>query len=360
MTIHLPAGVRFHVTPLRVTAGLILLILGFSLLFTIPGVYWFTFYAVFVIATVFVVRSVPVEPGIWLGRRAVRRGLVFAIVVISLSFVASPYVDPNRGGFIFLLLLVLGDVALGRATRRMATAPDRLLDERQEALRNRAHRMAYWMLAVAAGLTVLVADTVSPESRRWLEDGVQGAGPVITFIQFLFFLPAMVLAWLEPDRLTGTDAPALRWGRRAAIATTMVGIALLTPLVLSLGLAVAPIRTSTYSRVEPTGNGGQCRYFDARKQVGLGIGATIPLAAVVCWHGTLASEEWGLNSSDCNPSMTDFAIVSTATCRRTTDPGGTLRFTYHAVVRSAILPFIARDVVMTLAVAGDGRVVQFP
>jgi hypothetical protein len=357
MTIHLPAGVRFQVTPVRITAALILLILGFNVLF-IPEVGVIA-YAVFVVATVFVVRSVPVEPGIWLGRRNVRRGLVVVIAVITLSFLTRPYVDPNSGGFLFLLLLVLGDVALGRATRRMATAPDRLLDERQEALRNRAHRLAYWLLAVSAGLTVLAADIISPDTRRWLEEGVRGAGPVVTFIQFLFFLPAMVLAWLEPDRLTGIDAPVLQWGRRAAVATTMVAIALLTPLALSLVLALAPIRTSTYARVD-TGNGGQCRYFDARKQVGLGMGATIPLSAVVCWDGTTASEEWGLNSSDCLPQMSAFAIVSAAACRRTTDPNGTLRFTYHAVVRSAILPFVTRDVVMTLAVAKDGRVVQFP
>jgi hypothetical protein len=169
----------------------------------------------------------------------------------------------------------------------------------------------------------------------------------------------MVLAWLEPDRLSGVDAPVLQWGRRAAIATTMVAVALLTPLMLSLALAVAPIHTSTYSRVD-TGNGGLCRYFDARKQVGLGIGATIPLSAVVCWDGTTASEVWGLNSSDCLPQMTEFVIVSAAACRRTTAPDGTLRFTYDAVVRSAILPFVTRDAVMTLAVAKDGRVVQFP
>jgi hypothetical protein len=359
MTIHLPAGVRFQVTPVRVTAGLILMILAFSLLFAIPGFYWFTIYAVFVVATVFVVRSVPVEPGMWLGRRSVRRGLVLLTTLIALSFLARPYVDPNVGGNLLLLLLVLCDLALGRATRRMASAPDWVIDERQEALRNHAHRLAYWMLAVAAGVTVLVADSVSPDTRRWLEDGIRGAGPVVTFIQFLFFLPAMVLAWLEPDRLTGVDAPVLRWGRRAAIATTMVAVALLTPLVLSLGLAVAPTHTSTYSRVD-IGNGGLCRYFDARKQVGLGIGATIPLSAVVCWDGATASEVWGLNSSDCNPQVTDFAMVSTTTCRRTTGPDGTLRFTYEAVVRSPILPFVARDVVMTLAVAKDGRVVQFP
>ena len=130
-------------------------------------------------------------------------------------------------------------------------------------------------------------------------------------------------------------------------------------LVLSLALAVAPIRTSTYTRAD-IGNGAQCRYFDAHKQVGVGIGATIPLSAVVCWDGKTAAQEWGLNNSDCLPRIADFAIVSATECRRTTGSDGTLRFTYHAVVRSVVLPFIARDVVMTLAVAKDGQVVQFP
>src|ERR1700716_1146140 len=219
MTIQLPAGVRFQVTAARVTGALILLILGFMLLATLPGFYWITVYAVFVVATVFVVRSVPVEPGVWLGRRIVRRGLVLVTVAVALAFLPMTYVDPNSGGFLLLLLLVICDLALGRATRRIASAPDWVVDERQEARRNRAHRLAYWMLAVTAGLAVLLTDLVSPDSRRWLGDGIRGGSPMVTFLEFLFFLPAMVLAWLEPDRVTGVDAPARPWGTRAAIAT---------------------------------------------------------------------------------------------------------------------------------------------
>jgi len=57
---------------------------------------------------------------------------------------------------------------------------------------------------------------------------------------------------------------------------------------------------------------------------------------------------------------TVMVTVETIECTRTTDASGTLHFTYHARLRSAVLPFLARDVVMTLVMASDGRVVRFP
>jgi len=48
------------------------------------------------------------------------------------------------------------------------------------------------------------------------------------------------------------------------------------------------------------------------------------------------------------------------TCRQATSSDGTLTFTYRTRLRAVLLPFIARDVVMTVSLTKDGKVVQFP
>jgi hypothetical protein len=349
----------------RVVAALVLVLIGFGLLAWLQVIDGAFLYLLFVLATVFVVRSVDVEPGAWLGLRVVRRGLVIVITLITLDFLIMRTMDFINVGIGLLVLLALADLTLGRATRRIASADADRIDERQEALRNRAHRIAYAILAVSVGLVVLVAELATPGTRRWLADSLGGGG-VVSFIQLLFFLPAMVIAWIEPDRIADENAPRMRNSTRARFAYGMVTIAVVLPVLLSLSLSVAPIRDSTFTRPEPVvvsssgASTDQCTYFDSRKQVGIGFGATIPLIAVACWNGTTAFEEWGLNSSDCLPSRTEFVTATTLECRRTAGPDGSLHFTYRTVLRSVILPFISREVVMRLDLTKDGRVVQFP
>ncbi len=349
------------ITIQRVTAALVLLIVGFLLF---AGLFLFAFsslYLVFIIVTILVVRSVPVQPGQWLARQRVRRVLVLAIVVdLAILTMSASGQSMQAAGLILLILLALGFVLLGRATQRLASAPDGQVDERQEMLRNRAHRLAYAIFALAVGGTVLVSYVASVESRAWLADALRGGGPLSTFFLLLFFLPAMVLAWLEPDRLAGSDAPTLAATPRARLATAMIAIALCAPVVLSAALAVAPVRTDRTVRPEPSQAGMHCTFFDARTRVGLGFGAVIPHSAVACWDGTKAFENWGLNQSDCTIYSAELMTVETLQCTRTTDADGTLHFVDKSRIRSAILPFITRDVGMELVLARDGRVVRFP
>jgi len=350
------------ITVPRVTAALVILILGFWILAGIPVFAFFSLYLVFVFATIVVVRSVPVQPGHWLARRAVRRALVGGIAV-ALALLTLSQAGPNdSGGVPFILMaLALGFVLLGRATQRVTSALDSQVDERQEALRNRAHRLAYGILAVLAGGIVLVTYAASPQTRDWLASAVQFGGPFTTFFLLLFFLPAMVLAWLEPDRLAGEDVPTAVVTLRARLAIAMVAVAFATPIVLSFALVLLPTRTTTLSRPEQGARiGSTCTYVDARTQVGFGFDALIPLSAVACSDGHTASEEWGLNRSDCLPNRTVMTTVEAIECTRTTDASGTLHFTYQARVRSAVLPFLYRDVVMSLVMSADGRVVRFP
>lgn len=349
------------VTIQRVTAALVILIVGFWLL---AGLFTFAFsslYLVFIIVTILVVRSVPVQPGQWLARRRVRRVLVSAIVVaLAVLTVSSSGQSTQAAGLILQILLALGFVLLGRATQRVASAPDAEVDERQEMLRNRAHRLAYGAFALALGGTVLISYVASAESRAWLAGALRGGGPSSTFFFLLFFLPAMVLAWLEPDRLSGSDVPALATTGRARLATSMIAIALCAPVVLSLALAVAPVRTERTVRSEPNEANMHCTFFDARTRVGLGFGAVIPHSAVACWDGTKAFESWGLNQSDCMIYSAELMTVETLQCTRTTDADGTLHFVNRSRVRSGILPFITRDVAMELVLTRDGRVVRYP
>lgn len=340
-----------------ITVVLLALLVG-SILIGLFGAFPFSFvYLLFVLLTVFVVRSVPVEPGAWLGLRIVRRALVALIGVLTIRFlVASDFSTPA------FVALVLCDFALGRATRRIASAPRDVLDERQDAWRNRAYRLAYVLFALAVGGVLAVADLATPGTRQWLGSAIQSGGAMTSFFQLLLFLPSMVIAWREPDRVSDQDAPRLRQGLGARLAVAMVAVCLVTPLVLSIALAVAPI--GVWTRIEPqveaAPTDARCAAYRAKKDVGFGVRATLPLAAEVCWDGHKTYEQWGMNASDCVLYTAEFATVSTLECRRTTGADGTLHFIYRSRVRSAFLPFIARDVTMQLELTKDGKVVQFP
>ncbi|HYM51424.1 MAG TPA: hypothetical protein VET65_12755 [Candidatus Limnocylindrales bacterium] len=315
-------------------------------------------YVIFVALTIRVVRSVPVSAGAWLSRRLVRRTLVAGIALISLDFAAGRGL-PFDSGLVLFLALVAGDVVLGRATSRMASAKDEFVDERQEALRNRASRLAYGMVAAATGVIVFGAYVTGPATRAWLDGALHG-GPMIAFAQLLLFLPAMLIAWLEPEAPTDEPFPARRWTAPERLAAAMVGIALIVPIVFLVSPVILPVRSTAFQRPESAPAGETCRYFDATREVGLpGAGTTLRLSAVACWNGKTAFEEWGLNDSDCLPSGV-IAGVTRLRCSRSVDADGTLHFIYATRFQSALIPTVTRDVVMTLVLAKDGRVVQFP
>ncbi len=249
---------------------------------------------------------------------------------------------------------------LGRATQRVASAPDNVVDERQEALRNRAHAIAYWILAAAVLPIVVVAQVAGPDSRQWLQDSLRNGG-ALAFFELLFFLPAMVFAWLETDAAESDDNVPTRWLRSNILATAMVALALVAPVIFALSVIVLPVRTTAFVRSGPGGTPGvTCAEFRALSQVGVGESASLPLAAGACWDGKKAFEEWGMNRSDCQLANTDGAFVETTACSRTTGTDGALRFVYAARVRPAVLPFLSKDVELRLTVSRDGRVLEFP
>lgn len=339
---------------------IVLVLLATVVLFLVLGVFLSAVsfsYLLFVILTVFAVRSVPVEPGAWLGLRIVRRLLVAVILAITVDLLFVPSLAIPA-----LVALILCDFALGRATRRLAGAPDDVLDERQAVWRNRAYTIAYVLFAATVAAVLVVGQFASEGSRQWLADSMKSGGAFVALIELLAFLPSMVIAWIEPDRIVGADAPRLRTSVAARIAVAMVVLSLVIPIVLSLSIAVGPIGTSTTTHLESSVDAASapCRYFGARKHVGIGFGATIPMSAVACWNGSSAYEEWGLNASDCHIYSSEFASVDTLECRRTSSPDGTLRFSYRVRVQAAVLPFVTRDLTLALVLSKNGKVVQFP
>jgi len=162
-------------------------------------------YLALVLVTASVMRGVRHGPGGWLAQRLVRRCLVVLILGVCVVLTAvpplpkpSPTTASGPGPIVFLFLVLVGlNIALGRATQRIAAAPDSAVDERQEALRNRAHTIAYVIYATVVGGTAVIADMASSNSRAWLEGSLSTGGGFITLLELLFVLPAMVLAFID-------------------------------------------------------------------------------------------------------------------------------------------------------------------
>ena len=352
------------ITPMRVIAVLavlLLVVLGTAPLFArdpLAGAY-----LLLVLATIDQLRRVRAEPGSLLGRRPVRRGLVLLTAALCGALLATP--SPSSAGgsgplLVLFLLLVVLNIGLGRATQRVATAADRAVDERQEALRNRAHRVAYAILAGLGGV-LAVCDVASTQSRSWLV-GSLGGGGLVAIGELLFVLPAMVIAFLEPSRIPAETIATP--STRDRVTAWLVGVTLALPLVLSAGFIVLPVQLSATTGA-PSSNGdassaATCREFSASRAVGVLVSASVPLHADVCWDGRRAVGAWGLNATDCLFVDSVLAGGSTASCRRVTDAAGTLSFTYTVELSPVMLPFLHREVTMHLVVDRNGAVEEFP
>jgi hypothetical protein len=238
-------------TPIAAGCAFLLLILGPLALVTANGllaILPLVGYLLLVLVTWAVVAGVRREPGSWLGRRPVRRVLVVAIAADCVGLVATSHPGSQLGSATLplLIFLVLLNIALGNATQRMATAPQGWIDERQEELRNHAHRLAYPVFAAMVG-ALLLADVASTPSREWAEHAL-GSGGFFVFLELLFVLPAMVLAFIEPaPPPPEPDAPARPEAAnlQARVAVALVVMVFALPVLASVGVVVLPLRTSS-------------------------------------------------------------------------------------------------------------------
>jgi len=345
--------VRRLATPETAYAGLLVLLVLLLALPALTRLPLLDAYLLFVIATVVVVRVAPATPGVWLGRRAARRAVVLLLLAAcAVLMIPAPQVLSQSVLLVFVVI-VLANVALGKATERVSTAPASAVDEREEALRNNAHRTAYLLLGVTVA-TLLVAGTLNLAIASWLTE----SGGVFVLFELTLFLPAMIIAWRSPDSIV-TDAPVRR-SLLSASAAVMTAASLVIPFLFTAVLVLAPAQVASSVKDRSGPAGSTCREFQATQTVGLVVEAQLPLHAVVCWDGARAYELWGLNRSDCRLWSNTFAIVEPVRCSDVTDANGTLRFAYEVDVRPSLLPMLRRRIAMHLSVSRTGQVLQFP
>jgi hypothetical protein len=370
-------------TPIAAGCAFLLLILGPLALVTANGllaILPLVGYLLLVLVTWAVVAGVRREPGSWLGRRAVRRVLVVAIAADCVGLVATSLPGSQLGSATLplLIFLVLLNIALGNATQRMATAPQGWIDERQEELRNHAHRLAYPVFAAVVG-ALLLADVASAPSRGWAEHAL-GSGGFFVFLELLFVLPAMVLAFIEPaPPPPESDLPARprRVNVQARFAVALVLLVLLLPLLGSASVLLLPLRTSwhvsspqpgpvlSYTQAPPSPPTPQvipltCHTFNAEVEAGWGVYVELPVSAQACGDGQRATEEYGMNQSDCMMGGGLLVAVTTEQCTRTTGADGTLTFTWRVTLSPDLLPFLRRQVTVQVVIDKNGNVERFP
>lgn len=133
-----------------------------------------------------------------------RRMLVVAMAVVLagmalMAFVTETKLTSYLGFGLIAAALVLYTL-LRKAVRKISDAPDELLDERQIAVRDAAHTVAYRILALV-GSAALVLHLVlrRPHGTAAAVAGADGTLLLIAFVMSAAFLPALVLAWNLPS-----------------------------------------------------------------------------------------------------------------------------------------------------------------
>ena len=110
-------------------------------------------------------------------------------------------------------------VRLNRATGTVADKPKSVLDERQEAMRNRAYRLSYQIMMVLAlllGLAfALVRSSFTPYPSFFALSDPEAALMAALGVYFvlLFILPTTMIAWLEPDPIHEETPRSIRKGK---------------------------------------------------------------------------------------------------------------------------------------------------
>lgn len=102
-----------------------------------------------------------------------------------------------------------------------------------------------------------------------------------------------------------------------------------------------------------------CGKYWHTETIGRGIGASIQLAAEVCWDGTNVRWIWGLHRGDCRPLSYILARVK-MTCQISGGHKTPLVVRYTTRVAPAFMPFMERTVTVDLTVTPQGYILRFP
>jgi hypothetical protein len=109
--------------------------------------------------------------------------------------------------FVLFALTFATDVLLFSSTHRIADRPTSSLDEREQAVRNRAYRTAY--LVVFYGLVVVIGGAMllffsgAEIASRWFSHPASHpavlSGFGVAALQLVSLLPSAIIAWTERD-----------------------------------------------------------------------------------------------------------------------------------------------------------------
>lgn len=137
----------------------------------------------------------------WRREQRPRRLLVLTMALVAVALALSGFIthDDVRSSSVILLGLVVIVLyfKLLNSVRQVPYAPDDLLDERQLALRNSAHKVAYHILGWLIFGGIVIMDVVFLLSGEVAERFWDGVGWF--YLALSISLPAMVLAWQLPD-----------------------------------------------------------------------------------------------------------------------------------------------------------------
>ncbi len=142
-----------------------------------------------------------------------RRALVLLLAVVWVAIVVRLVVSPPTllgflviagGVFVVIAVLVV-------ATRRVTASPDADIDERERAVRDRVHRLAFWSLNAPNG--ALLGYVMLVFWWRTDDGAVQVTGieasvlpaVALTMVVLWTSLPELVMLWTEPDPPTEED-----------------------------------------------------------------------------------------------------------------------------------------------------------
>jgi hypothetical protein len=309
-------------------------------------------------------------------RLSATRAFVFLVALCWLITAALLPYSLKGAGIVLLLAIVALDVALGVKTGWLAFASTSRLDERQEALRNRAYRIGFRL--VGAGIlvmfvlyifgSILQAILLGPQSRS-SSDGLSPR-TILAILELLVIAPTAVIAWLLPSDSDSAADRTARWLPLIAVpclALAWLVAVLATPLQTAV---VATVPDKSFSMGD-----ARCGHFGAVERVAAGFGGAGRLEAEVCWNGQQAfaygdpslprpagrpADEFampfpGLTSCATLPTDTDFGAV-VEHCTGQIDANGT----FHLVLRGRISPLPggvgSRNLEIQLVVNRDGKV----
>jgi hypothetical protein len=135
-----------------------------------------------------------------------RRALVAVLLALCAALMLQGLVRAGPPlAFALIGLILANDVLLLVATSNVAELPEGAVDERQEAIRNHAYRLAYRLvMLVSIGLLALIVVLASfGDPIGWLQSVWTNTALVVavgtSLAQLVSFLPTMILAWSEPD-----------------------------------------------------------------------------------------------------------------------------------------------------------------